>query len=168
MPAEILLWCPGNAVDSNEQQERQVSDKPVYPGNSIMVRPDGPLICSSDTQVIVQDAEGNVLRQGREFALCRCGQSQDKPFCDGSHKQAGFVAGQEFTDARAQDIGGQSGDLLITVKPGAMLSIAGPVTIFSRSGQSVTTRTRGALCRCGQSANKPFCDISHKQCNFKG
>ena len=145
-----------------------VSDKPRYPGNSIMVRPDGPLVCLSDTAVIIQDADGNVIEQGKDIALCRCGQSGNKPFCDGSHKVTGFHGEQEFTDTRAEDIAGEQGELLITVKRGAMLSFNGPVTIFSRSGNSVTTRTRGALCRCGQSGNKPFCDISHKQSGFEG
>lgn len=143
-----------------------MNDKPSYPGNTIMVRPDGPLICGSDTQVIVENAEGQVLATGPELALCRCGQSANKPFCDGSHKHTGFQAGQEFSDARQEDITGMQGGVLITVKQNAMLSIKGPVTLFSRSGQSVTHRSRAALCRCGQSANKPFCDASHKQCGF--
>jgi CDGSH-type Zn-finger protein len=145
-----------------------VSDKPSYPGNSIMVRPDGPLICMSDTAVLVQDADGNILKQDTDIALCRCGASGNKPFCDGSHKSSGFHGEQEFTDERAEDITGEKGALVITVKPDAMLSIQGPVTIFSRSGNSVTTRTKGALCRCGQSGKKPFCDISHKKSGFKG
>lgn len=145
-----------------------MSEKPSYPGNTIMVRPDGPLICGSETQLTVEDAEGIILAQEKELALCRCGGSANKPFCDGSHKKNGFQAGQEFTDERGEDIVGRGGPLVITVKTNAMLSIKGPVTIFSRNGVSVTTRSKGALCRCGASANKPFCDASHKQCGFEG
>lgn len=133
-----------------------------------MVRPDGPLICGSDNRVTVQDAEGNTIARENELALCRCGGSANKPFCDGSHKRNGFQAGQAFTDARAEDIAGLSGELVITVKANAMLSIMGPVTIFSRNGESVTTRNKAALCRCGASGKKPFCDASHKQCGFEG
>ncbi|NNG14660.1 MAG: CDGSH iron-sulfur domain-containing protein [Gammaproteobacteria bacterium] len=145
-----------------------MSEKPTYPGNTIMVRPDGPLICGSDSVVTVQYADGNLIAQEKELALCRCGGSANKPFCDGSHKRNGFQAGQEFTDERREDIAGQGGELVITVKPNAMLSLKGPVTIFSRSGESVTTRSKGALCRCGASEKKPFCDASHKQCGFEG
>ena len=145
-----------------------MSEKPSYPGNTIMVRPDGPLICGSETAVIIQDADGTIIKQSKEVALCRCGGSSNKPFCDGSHKCNGFQAEQEFTDEKAEDINALDGDLIITVKANAMLSIKGPVTIFSRSGQSVTTRSRAAICRCGQSGNKPFCDISHKQYGFEG
>ena len=136
-----------------------------------MVRPNGPLICSSDASVTIQDADGNLIAQEKELALCRCGQSQNKPFCDGSHKKAEFEAGQEFTDERGEDLPeqpSQHGELVISVKPDAMLLIKSPVTLFSRDGRSVSTRTKGALCRCGASNNKPFCDRQHKQCGFKG
>ncbi len=133
-----------------------MSEKPSYPGNTVMVRPDGPYICGSDILVVVQDAEGNLIAKEKELALCRCGGSANKPFCDGSHKKNGFQAEQDFIDERSEDITGQSGELVITVKVNAMLSIKGPVTIFSRNGQSVTTRSECALCRCGGSENKPF------------
>jgi len=145
-----------------------MSEKPQYPGNSIMVRPDGPLICASDSEVIVEDAEGNCLQRGKELALCRCGLSNNKPFCDGSHKKHGFSATQTFTDQRAESIQGLEAKLVVRVKVDAMLSLSGPVTIFSRDGKSVTTRNKGALCRCGHSANKPFCDRAHKAADFKG
>lgn len=145
-----------------------MSEKPAYPGNTIMLRPDGPLICGSEIAVIIQDADGNIIERSKDVALCRCGGSDNKPFCDGSHKRNGFQAEQEFTDKKSEGISGLQGELVVTVKLNAMLSIKGPVTIFSRSGQSVTTRTRAAICRCGQSANKPFCDISHKQHGFEG
>ncbi len=145
-----------------------MSEKPAYSGNTVMARPDGPLICGSDTAVVVQDAEAKLIRRDVEVALCRCGASNNKPFCDASHKRIGFSAGQEFIDEREESIAGQSGELVITVKANAMLSVSGPVTIFSRSGESVTTRMRAALCRCGHSAKKPFCDGSHKKMGFVG
>ena len=132
-----------------------------------MVRPNGPLICGSDVQVTIQDADGNIIAQEKELALCRCGQSKNKPFCDGSHKASEADLEQEFTDEKSEPLPEQHGELVITVKADAMLLIKSPVTLFSRSGQSVTTRTKGALCRCGASDNKPFCDSHHKQCGFK-
>jgi CDGSH-type Zn-finger protein len=38
------------------------------------------------------DAEGNVVESKTDFSLCRCGHSKEKPFCDGGHRDAGFVA----------------------------------------------------------------------------
>lgn len=145
-----------------------MSEKPSYPGNTIMVRPNGPLICGSELNVIIQDVDGNIISKEKELALCRCGHSNNKPFCDGSHKKSAIDARQEFSDVRKEELTSPSSELVITVKPNAMLLIKSPVTIFSRSGLSVTTRNKGALCRCGESGNKPFCDRSHSQCGFKG
>jgi CDGSH-type Zn-finger protein len=53
--------------------------------------PDGPLLVRGDVDIIGPD--GTVLpRRRRTIALCRCGMSALKPFCDGSHKAAGFRA----------------------------------------------------------------------------
>ena len=53
--------------------------------------PDGPLIVRGDVEITGPD--GEVLpRRRRTVALCRCGLSALKPFCDGSHKAAGFRA----------------------------------------------------------------------------
>jgi CDGSH-type Zn-finger protein len=38
------------------------------------------------------DADGKVLETKTDFSLCRCGHSKEKPFCDGNHRDAGFVA----------------------------------------------------------------------------
>ncbi len=38
------------------------------------------------------DADGNVVETKTDFSLCRCGASREKPFCDGSHREAGFVS----------------------------------------------------------------------------
>ena len=37
--------------------------------------------------VVVKDTEGNVIKEADTVYLCRCGFSEDKPFCDGSHKK---------------------------------------------------------------------------------
>jgi len=37
------------------------------------------------------DADGNVVETKTDFSLCRCGASKEKPFCDGSHRDAGFA-----------------------------------------------------------------------------
>jgi CDGSH-type Zn-finger protein len=57
----------------------------------IIVRNDGPLRVEGDNIQIV-DTDGKVFGlAGRSVvSLCRCGQSQNKPFCDGSHNKVGF------------------------------------------------------------------------------
>jgi uncharacterized Fe-S cluster protein YjdI len=51
---------------------------------------DGPLLLSGGVRIL--DADGVVLYEGERAALCRCGQSGNKPFCDGTHKKVGFRA----------------------------------------------------------------------------
>jgi CDGSH-type Zn-finger protein len=52
---------------------------------------DGPLIVRGDFRLV--DTDGNEIDPGRKtVALCRCGKSGIKPFCDGTHKRAGFHA----------------------------------------------------------------------------
>ena len=49
----------------------------------------GPLLIRGGVRVL--DADGNVLYEGDKAALCRCGGSANKPFCDGTHKTNGFT-----------------------------------------------------------------------------
>ncbi|MGY1810918.1 CDGSH iron-sulfur domain-containing protein [Blastococcus sp. SYSU D00669] len=52
---------------------------------------DGPLIVRGDFRLVDQD--GVEIDPGRDtIALCRCGKSGIKPFCDGTHKRTGFSA----------------------------------------------------------------------------
>lgn len=53
--------------------------------------PDGPYLVRGDFAVLDQD--GNELPlERRTIALCRCGRSRMRPFCDGTHKLIGFRA----------------------------------------------------------------------------
>ncbi len=53
---------------------------------------DGPLIVRGDFEIVTPD--GEIIDPGRRtVALCRCGKSAIKPFCDGTHKAIRFRAG---------------------------------------------------------------------------
>jgi CDGSH-type Zn-finger protein len=49
------------------------------------------------------------------------------------------------------------------------LRVQGDFEVVDQNGNlfNISGRTVVAFCRCGQSANKPFCDGTHKQCNFQ-
>ena len=57
----------------------------------------------------------------------------------------------------------------ITVMNNGSLRVEGDFEIVDQEGQpfGLAGRSRVSLCRCGQSANKPFCDSSHKTCSFQ-
>jgi CDGSH-type Zn-finger protein len=57
----------------------------------IKVRENGPYLIRG--KVTLTDADGNPYTvEGANVALCRCGGSQTKPFCDGTHRENGFEA----------------------------------------------------------------------------
>ena len=185
-------------------------------------------------------AAGEKYPDMEAYALCRCGQSRNKPFCDGTHVETAFdgtetasrqpygsrakimngkdvallddeepCARARFCQqgrgiwqiassqkdararARAEGIVGQcpSGRLAIRdrakdapvephFEPLASLIedphkrvsggiwLKGGVALESADGTAYETRNRVTLCRCGQSANKPFCDGRHIDCGF--
>ena len=65
----------------------------------IRLRPNGPLVIEGtgplDAILQITDQQGNPFPLPANkpvVALCRCGQSSNKPFCDGAHKNCGFLA----------------------------------------------------------------------------
>jgi CDGSH-type Zn-finger protein len=57
----------------------------------IRIKENGSIRVKGTVEII--DADGNVIETKSDFSLCRCGLSNEKPFCDGSHKDK-FVAGE--------------------------------------------------------------------------
>jgi CDGSH-type Zn-finger protein len=230
----------------------------MHPMNKITIALNGPYLVQGAMplahQHIVTNAQGESITwqagltvaatTADRYALCRCGQSAMKPFCDGAHQRAGFdgteVASREPYDVQAESFEGptlvlddakalcafarfcdpkgqvwnlvqrsdqpasarlvaqQAGDC-----PGGRLrarqreragsegrdiephfepsiglvqdtakGVSGPlwvrggVPVFSADGRAYEIRNRVALCRCGASRNKPFCDGSHASSGF--
>jgi uncharacterized Fe-S cluster protein YjdI len=84
--ASAVLACPTGALHfrrldggAQEQAAERVTVNP---------RPDGPLFVRGHVEVV--DGDGHVIREDTRVALCRCGGSANKPFCDGSHRRIGF------------------------------------------------------------------------------
>ena len=66
---------------------------------TITVRNNGPYLISADDAptVVIVDPTGAVFtpnKPGKAIALCRCGASATKPFCDGTHNKIGFVGAE--------------------------------------------------------------------------
>jgi CDGSH-type Zn-finger protein len=216
-------------------------------GMNITVTRNGPYLVQGGVpmarQTIVADVqgesrewqEGESFETQETFALCRCGHSAAKPYCDGSHVRVGFdgteTASREPYDVQAAvqvgptvtladaqplcayarfcDVAGQVWNLVeqegtdaaeLTVREAGLCpsgrlvvrdqqsdadlepefapsigivadpaeGLAGPIWV--RGGITVTSsdevRNRVTLCRCGASANKPFCDASHASIGF--
>lgn len=190
---------------------------------------------------IVRTAAGDPVAWSTEPALphetptwlCRCGQSRNKPFCDGSHKRVGFDGTEEapnepfFERSQAHEGAGltvhrvgnlcahssfcanaitdwyrllpdtadpnvrvevvamvehcPSGTLVLELDgeviepdlPRAISPVAdgpywltGGIVVERSDGVPLEVRNRMALCRCGHSKNKPFCDGTHREIGF--
>ena len=61
---------------------------------TIKVRQNGPYLVEGDDVTLVDWNGATYQIAKRPFALCRCGASKNKPFCDASHKTNGFTAGE--------------------------------------------------------------------------
>lgn len=131
--------------------------------HTVLVIPNGPLLARGEIRI--ENAEGKLIECTQEAYFCRCGHSANKPFCDGAHLQNGFQDKALIHDEKTEALQGSS-PLVITVRPNAMLIAKGPMNIISEDGRFHTSRNKAAFCRCGHSANKPFCDASHKACGF--
>jgi uncharacterized Fe-S cluster protein YjdI len=78
--------CPSGALRTRRVGVQRRLRQPV----EICASANGPLLVTGGVRVV--DAEGNVLYEGERAALCRCGGSSNKPFCDATHKTNGFRA----------------------------------------------------------------------------
>jgi CDGSH-type Zn-finger protein/uncharacterized Fe-S cluster protein YjdI len=153
----VAMNCPSGAIHVVRYDGG--ADEPDPKVNTITIRENGPLAVHARIEL-----GGQAI--GTRAVLCRCGQSQAKPYCDGSHVAAGFVATGETPSATSAALAKRDGVLSITPYKDGPLGLAGPVEIVSGTGRTVDRVERTALCRCGHSERKPYCDGSHKKVGF--
>ncbi len=196
----------------------------------ISFKPNGPIMLSAEGESfpVLHSATGQDIHPAKTVFLCRCGESANKPYCDGSHVAAGYkdtnrcandalltAAGPDVTvhfnrsicsgagecvrnlpavfvsgakdwirpdQATADEVvatvrrcpsgaltysmGGQAvtrDETVVSVRivANGPYEITGPVEIDPPRWSIHASRTCFALCRCGRSANAPFCDYSH-------
>lgn len=203
-------------------------------GPMIVERDGGPLVAKNVSRLI--GSTGEAMEVKPAMALCRCGASKNKPFCDGSHNEIGFDSrtSDEQTPVRLRTYEGKDiavhynrllcshaaecGKLKAVFDPsqkpwirpdnGATVDIIDVISAcpsgalsYSLPGQSAQHGTPGnagisiesngpyrveaiplekarsaegacaakyVLCRCGASRNKPYCDGTHRDIDWKG
>jgi len=161
--AAVVARCPSGALHFTRLDGGPEESAPAQ--NAITVAADGPLYLRGELQVTDPDG-GEVCRDTR-MTLCRCGASSNKPFCDGNHAKAGFQdaggLGKAGKPAEAVEV---KPILKITPLANGPLVVQGEAELRGADGQ-VHGDNKMFLCRCGASANKPFCDGSHKKMGFQ-
>ncbi|MCA9726862.1 MAG: CDGSH iron-sulfur domain-containing protein [Candidatus Eisenbacteria bacterium] len=211
-----------------------MSDESRTPESSsptIEIRENGPYLVKNLGSL--QLADGTTRPTEEVFALCRCGGSANKPFCDGTHKRNGFSGAREtdaaldrerlyegseiaihdnrticshathctkdlpavfrygqkpWIDPEGADAAAimeqirrcpsgalsyaRGGEIVRDVarEPGIEIERGGPYRVtgsIALSGDlQPPSREHYALCRCGRSRNKPFCDGTHHDVDF--
>ena len=89
---EAIDKCPSGAlsykkIEADGQFEEKISAA-VDQSTHMNILADGPILVKGSFQIT--DSSGNTIETKDNVALCRCGASANKPFCDGSHKGVGF------------------------------------------------------------------------------
>lgn len=159
---DVVERCPTGAL-SYERKDGGPAET-ASSENTVTIMYNGPLYVKGELEIdgATEDMPGTQFRA----ALCRCGQSKNKPFCDNAHLEAGFsdygAVGQKSTES--VDAGGK---LVVKRAKDGPLLLSGNFKVIAASGRVAFSGTKAALCRCGESKNKPFCDGAHKAAGFQ-
>lgn len=149
--------CPSGAIVARRLDGGPEESAPLI--NTVRVLENGPLAVRAALTI-------NGAPVGFRATLCRCGQSRHKPYCDGSHSAAGFMASGERLAKDSQPLADRGGVVNIKPRPNGPLKVMGPVELISGTGHTIDRAQELILCRCGHSKDKPYCDGSHKVAGF--
>lgn len=156
--AAVIRECPSGALQYESKGECQA--EPLPPVNLVRVYENGPYAFSADLRV-----DGKPV--GYRSTLCRCGRSRNKPFCDHSHADIGFIATGEPETLDATELKSRSGPLHVNRLRNGPLQIEGNLETCAATGRVVARTTKAHFCRCGHSKSKPFCDNTHQTIGFQ-
>lgn len=152
----LATACPSGAiVVVRHEGEQEVAPKV----NLVRVRENGPLAFHGQLAL-----RGETI--GFRATLCRCGASGNKPYCDGSHNAAAFQASGEPATQASTPLEARAGVLAIEPRANGPLVVTGNVEVVSGTGRTLHRTSKAFLCRCGGSANKPYCDGAHNKNGF--
>lgn len=157
----VAQSCPSGAIRYERHDGGPPEAAPRV--NQLRLRENGPYALHAP---IALAQAGGTRADGFRATLCRCGQSQRKPWCDGSHASAGFTATGEPPTGAAEALAVRDGPLAVTPLRDGPLQVEGNLEICAGTGRTVARVTEARLCRCGQSRSKPFCDLSHVGAGF--
>lgn len=161
--AAVVTRCPTGALSFERKDGGPAESAPSQ--NTAVLAQDGPLYAEGRIEIATSEGVQNETR----LALCRCGASKNKPFCDNSHVEAGFTDSGEIGEGRlvpSEEVGPEA-PVAFTAAPSGPLLVGGPLTIKSADGSQSCSGAKGALCRCGASNRKPFCDGTHAVIGFE-
>jgi len=137
-----------------EQRGKKRVPKRLNVANELLVTTAGPLKMTGNITLI--DEDGGITHTN-SLSLCRCGASNQKPFCDDRHLDVEFFDSGAISRVSDQPHVKRPQTITLTCVKHGPLKFKGYLRVYNRRGQECIT-TKGLLCRCGKSSNKPFCD----------
>jgi len=159
---DVVKRCPTGAItfESSDNSVLETADST----NTVTVSYQGPYFIRGDLEI--DGASADMPGVSFRAALCRCGGSKNKPFCDNSHEAIGFNDYGAIGE-KGESLDSTGGKLkVMQIKDGPIM-LNGNVVLQAGSGRIAWFGKKVALCRCGASKNKPFCDGSHVAAGFK-
>jgi len=153
---EIAHVCPSGAI--RYQRKDGKPEEAAPPVNLLSTREAGPYALRGELSIAGKSAF--------RATLCRCGASKNKPYCDGSHHEVNFTATGEPPTGQADMLEVRNGPLNVEPQTDGPLQVRGNLEIISGTGRVVARLQQARLCRCGGSANKPYCDGTHARIGF--
>jgi len=156
--ASVARNCPSGAITYQRLDAGPQEAAPEV--NVLRVRENGPYAVHADLAI---DGQAPMFRA----TLCRCGKSRNKPFCDSTHLEVGFAATGERAVIDSDPLESRCGELSIDPTTNGPLEFTGNLEICGGTGHTIQRVQTARLCRCGGSANKPFCDNTHARNGFR-
>jgi len=157
--AAVIRQCPSGAL-LYKSKSPALHDEEAPAVNVMRLRENGPYAFLADLEI-----DGK--KSGFRATLCRCGKSNNKPYCDSSHVTSGFKASGEPETIDSTELKNRGGPLSIQRTNNGPLSVMGNLELCTGTGRVVLRTESVRLCRCGNSKSKPVCDSSHVAAGFK-
>lgn len=159
------LTTSARALDRwfKERQKNQGAPRLLDVPNEALVSNGGPIQLTGNITLVREDG---TVQYANHLALCRCGGSNSKPICDGKHVDREFLNPGKITQVSEISPSSRASKITVSCIKDGPITFRGRLRLHNQFGQECV-KMRGSLCRCGQSANKPFCDGSHERVGFK-
>lgn len=159
------LTTTAKALDRwfKERQAGHAAPRLLEVPNEAMVTNGGPIQITGNITLIKEDGS---IQYANHLTLCRCGHSSDKPTCDESHLDVEFLHSGKISEISEVAATQRASKITISCIKDGPITFRGKLKLHNEFGQECV-KMRGSICRCGQSASKPFCDGSHNRTGFR-
>ena len=146
-----------------ERQKQHGPPRLLEIPNEALITSAGPINLTGNITVVQEDGS---VTYANHISLCRCGASRKKPVCDERHLDVEFLNSGRMVEASDVAHSERPSKITISLIKNGPITFRGRLRLHNSMGQECV-KQRGSLCRCGQSAAKPFCDGSHEKVGFR-